>query len=238
MSSYSHLLHADLIIYQNAVSTAGLEEPDVLEQVDLTPTLALALGLPISQNSVGHLIPAVFEELSLREQLRLLQLNGHQLSRLLQDSNPTFHKEDGYELFRVAEKSHGSWMKLYADGNTSEVLSNMGKKVLKQYLEALKAMSSALSKQLGKYDMYSMIMGMIFMLQLNNNKAGESHAAKMRIVSNGVQPYIVQTGVDTDGETQEEVTTFRMKLDVSECLHVCSGYNGREEDSHQQQDPY
>ncbi|ROI68652.1 hypothetical protein DPX16_2132 [Anabarilius grahami] len=38
----------------------------------------------------------------------------------------------------------------------------------------------------------------------------------MRIVSNGVQPYIVQTGVDTDGETQEEVTTFRMKLDVSE----------------------
>ncbi|ROL44839.1 Fanconi anemia group A protein [Anabarilius grahami] len=54
--------------------------------------------------------------------------------------------------------------------------------------------------------------------QLNNNKAGESHAAKMRIVSNGVQPYIVQTGVDTDGETQEEVTTFRMKLDVSEWL--------------------
>ncbi|XP_048043955.1 GPI ethanolamine phosphate transferase 2 isoform X1 [Megalobrama amblycephala] len=145
---------------------AGLEEPDVLEQVDLTPTLALALGLPISQNSVGHLIPAVFEELSLREQLRLLQLNGHQLSRLLQDSNPTFHKEDGYELFRVAEKSHGSWMKLYVDGNTSEVLSNMGKKVLKQYLEALKAMSSALGKQLGKYDMYSMIMGMIFMLQV------------------------------------------------------------------------
>ncbi|ROI79296.1 Serine/threonine-protein kinase 17A [Anabarilius grahami] len=42
----------------------------------------------------------------------------------------------------------------------------------------------------------------------------------MRIVSNGVQPYIVQTGVDTDGETQEEVTTFRMKLDVSECYSL------------------
>lgn len=76
--------------------------------------------------------------------------------------------EDGYELFRVAEKSHGSWMKLYMDGNTSEVLGNMGKKVLKQYLEALKAMSSALSKQLGKYDMYSMIMGMILVLQVRN----------------------------------------------------------------------
>ncbi|XP_075337051.1 GPI ethanolamine phosphate transferase 2, catalytic subunit isoform X1 [Odontesthes bonariensis] len=57
-------------------------------------------------------------------------------------------------------------MKLYLEGNTSEVLTNMGKKVLKQYLEALAAMSSALSKQLGKYDMYSMIAGMVFVFQL------------------------------------------------------------------------
>ncbi|ROL51534.1 hypothetical protein DPX16_3223 [Anabarilius grahami] len=60
----------------------------------------------------------------------------------------------------------------------------------------------------------------------------------MRIVSNGVQPYIVQTGVDTDGETQEEVTTFRMKLDVSEwtgfspsgqsvALSMCDRSSGR-----------
>lgn len=58
-------------------------------------------------------------------------------------------------------------MKLYMEGNTSEVLSNMGKKVLKQYLEALAAMSSALSKQLGKYDMYSMVAGMVFVFQVS-----------------------------------------------------------------------
>lgn len=75
--------------------------------------------------------------------------------------------EVGFEQFRVAEKAHGSWMKLYMEGNTSEVLSNMGKKVLKQYLEALAAMSSALSKQLGKYDMYSMVAGMMFVLQVS-----------------------------------------------------------------------
>ncbi|XP_030622254.1 GPI ethanolamine phosphate transferase 2 isoform X2 [Chanos chanos] len=145
---------------------AGWEKPGTLEQVDLAPTLALALGLPISQNSVGRLIPAVFEETSLRDQLRYFHLNGFQLSALLRDSTPDYHKEDGYEQFRVAEKSHGNWMKLYMEGNTSEVLLNMGKKVLKQYLEALKAMSSALSRQLGKYDMYSMIVGMIFIIQV------------------------------------------------------------------------
>uniref|UniRef100_A0AAQ5Z9R7 GPI ethanolamine phosphate transferase 2 C-terminal domain-containing protein n=1 Tax=Amphiprion ocellaris TaxID=80972 RepID=A0AAQ5Z9R7_AMPOC len=81
--------------------------------------------------------------------------------------SPAFkRKEAGFEQFRVAEKAHGNWMKLYLEGNTSEVLTNMGKKVLKQYLEALAAMSSALSKQLGKYDMYSMIAGMVFVFQL------------------------------------------------------------------------
>ncbi|XP_029368608.1 GPI ethanolamine phosphate transferase 2 isoform X4 [Echeneis naucrates] len=145
---------------------SNIRNPEVVEQVDLTPTLALGLGLPISQNSVGHVIPGVLEEISLRDQLRFLHLNGHQLSCLLKDSIPNYEKEAGFEQFRVAEKAHGSWMKLYIEGNTSEVLTNMGKKVLKQYLEALTAMSSALSKQLGKYDMYSMIAGMVLVFQL------------------------------------------------------------------------
>uniref|UniRef100_A0A671Y9C8 Phosphatidylinositol glycan anchor biosynthesis class G (EMM blood group) n=1 Tax=Sparus aurata TaxID=8175 RepID=A0A671Y9C8_SPAAU len=144
----------------------GMEKPGVVEQVDLTPTLALGLGLPISQNSVGRLIPGVLDETSLRDQLRFLHLNGHQLSCLLKDSILNYEKEAGFEQFRVAEKAHGSWMKLYLEGNTSEVLTNMGKKVLKQYLEALAAMSSALSKQLGKYDLYSMIAGMLLLVLL------------------------------------------------------------------------
>ncbi|XP_014905015.1 GPI ethanolamine phosphate transferase 2 isoform X1 [Poecilia latipinna] len=145
---------------------AGMERPGEVEQVDLAPTLALGLGLPVPQNSVGRVIPGVLEERSMRDQLRFLHLNGHQLSCLLRDSTPDYQKEAGFEQFRVAEKAHGSWMKLYLEGNTSEVLTNMGKKVLKQYLEALAAMSSALSRQLGKYDMYSMIAGMVFVFQL------------------------------------------------------------------------
>ncbi|XP_034037058.1 GPI ethanolamine phosphate transferase 2 [Thalassophryne amazonica] len=147
-------------------SKVGREKPGVVEQVDLTPTLALGLGLPISQNNVGRVIPGILEEISFRDQLRFLHLNGHQLRCLLKDSMPQYEKDVGFEQFRVAEKAHGSWMKLYLDGNTSEILTNMGKKVLKQYLEALAAMSSALSKQLGKYDMYSMIVGMVLVFQL------------------------------------------------------------------------
>ena len=73
----------------------GMEKPDTVEQVDLTPTLALGLGLPISQNNVGRLIPAVVEETPLRNRLRFLHLNGHQLSCLLRDSVAEHHKGEG-----------------------------------------------------------------------------------------------------------------------------------------------
>lgn len=79
---------------------AGMEKPGVVEQVDLTPTLALGLGLPISQNSVGRVIPSVLEETSLRDQLRYLHLNGHQLSCLLKDSTPNYEKGE-LQMHRV-----------------------------------------------------------------------------------------------------------------------------------------
>ncbi|XP_072318236.1 GPI ethanolamine phosphate transferase 2 isoform X2 [Eucyclogobius newberryi] len=144
----------------------AMERPLEVEQVDLAPSLALGLGLPVPQNSVGQVLPQILDQLPLRDQLRLLHLNGHQLSRLLQDSVKEYQRDAGWEQFRVAEKAHGSWVRLYLEGNTSEVLQNMGQKVLKQYLQALASMSAALSRQLGKYDMYSMVVGLSLVLQL------------------------------------------------------------------------
>ncbi|XP_077388469.1 GPI ethanolamine phosphate transferase 2, catalytic subunit isoform X2 [Festucalex cinctus] len=144
----------------------GMESPVKIEQVDVAATLSLSLGLPIPKNSVGRVIASVFDEASLRDQLRFLHLNSHQLSSLLKDNIPDYEKEEGFEQYRVAEKAHGSWMKRYLDGNPPEVLANMGKKVLKQYSEALSSMSSVLSRQQGQYDMYSMSAGIVFVIQL------------------------------------------------------------------------
>ncbi|XP_058280078.1 GPI ethanolamine phosphate transferase 2 isoform X4 [Hirundo rustica] len=74
--------------------------------------------------------------------------------------------DPGYEQFKIAEKSHGNWIKLYLEGNNSEILLNLGKKVLKQYLEALKTLSSSLSKQVAQYDMYSMMVGTVIIMEV------------------------------------------------------------------------
>ncbi|XP_078066224.1 GPI ethanolamine phosphate transferase 2, catalytic subunit isoform X4 [Mustelus asterias] len=88
---------------------------EYVEQTDLTSTLALGLGLPIPRNNLGRLILTVLEERSLRERLRYLHLNGYQLSKLVEESIPAYQKDSGYEMFGIAQKSHGSWIKLYLE---------------------------------------------------------------------------------------------------------------------------
>ncbi|XP_053859052.1 GPI ethanolamine phosphate transferase 2 isoform X10 [Vidua macroura] len=160
-------VHTPLLFISSAFGkrSAPLAQPEHVQQTDLASTLAIGLGLPISRNSVGNLILPVVGGKTMREQLRFVHLNGFQLSRLLQENTPAYGKDPGYEHFKIAEKSHGNWIKLYLEGNNSEILLNLGKKVLKQYLEALKTLSSSLSKQVAQYDMYSMMVGTVIIME-------------------------------------------------------------------------
>ncbi|OXB72298.1 UNVERIFIED_CONTAM: hypothetical protein H355_013342 [Colinus virginianus] len=149
------------------LNAAGpLTQLELVQQTDLASTLAVGLGLPISRNSVGNIILPVVGGRTMREQLRFLHMNGFQLSRLLQENTPAYEKDLGYEQFKIAEKSHGNWIRLYLEGNNSEILINLGRKVLKQYLEALKSLSSSLSKQVAQYDMYSMMVGTVIIMEV------------------------------------------------------------------------
>ncbi|XP_067409509.1 GPI ethanolamine phosphate transferase 2 isoform X2 [Emydura macquarii macquarii] len=161
-------VHTPLLFISSAFEkrNSPLKHPELVQQTDLAATLAIGLGLPISRNSVGNIILSVVEGKTMREQLRFLHLNGFQLSRLLQENMPTYEKDPGFQHFKIAEKSHGNWIKLYLEGNNSEILLNLGKKVLKQYLEALKILSSSLNKQVAQYDMYSMTVGTVIVLEV------------------------------------------------------------------------
>ncbi|XP_056430891.1 GPI ethanolamine phosphate transferase 2 [Hyla sarda] len=142
------------------------KEPEMIQQTDLAPTLALGLGLPISMSSLGMVLPTVIEHKTMKEQLRFFHLNGYQLCKLLKENLKTYEKDDGVEQFKKAEKLHANWIKLYLEGNTSEVLTNLGRKLIRQYLEALQKLSSSLSKQVAEYDIYSMTVGAIITLEM------------------------------------------------------------------------
>ncbi|XP_052556602.1 GPI ethanolamine phosphate transferase 2 isoform X3 [Tympanuchus pallidicinctus] len=161
-------VHTPLLFISSAFEkrSGPLTQLELVQQTDLASTLAVGLGLPISRNNVGNIILPVVGSKTMREQLRFLHMNGFQLSTLLQENTPAYEKDLGYEQFKIAEKSHGNWIKLYLEGNNSEILLNLGKKVLKQYLEALRTLSSSLSKQVAQYDMYSMMVGTVIIMEV------------------------------------------------------------------------
>ncbi|KAM7155918.1 GPI ethanolamine phosphate transferase 2 isoform 5-T5 [Molossus nigricans] len=140
--------------------------PKLVQQTDLAATLAIGLGLPIPKHSVGHLLSPVIEGRAMREQLRFLHLNTVQLSRLLQENVPSYEREPGFEQFQVSQKLHGNWVRLYLEEKNSEVLLNLGTKVRRQYLDALRTLSLALSKQVAHYDIYSMVVGTVVVLEV------------------------------------------------------------------------
>ncbi|XP_036272924.1 GPI ethanolamine phosphate transferase 2 isoform X2 [Pipistrellus kuhlii] len=140
--------------------------PERVQQTDLAATLAVGLGLPIPQHSVGRFLFPVMQGRAMREQLRFLHLNAVQLSRLLQASNPVYEREPGFEQFKMSERLHGNWVRLYLENNNSEVLLNLGAKVRRQYLGALKSLSRAVSSQVAQYDIYSMVLGTVVVLEV------------------------------------------------------------------------
>ncbi|KAF9322088.1 major facilitator super transporter protein [Podila horticola] len=64
-----------------------------VNQVDLVPTISLLLGLPIPKNSVGKLIPELFDEYSDLEKLRALQINAFQVAEVLKGKWSDFETE-------------------------------------------------------------------------------------------------------------------------------------------------
>nr|XP_020028970.1 GPI ethanolamine phosphate transferase 2 isoform X3 [Castor canadensis] len=142
-----------------------IRHPKHVQQTDLSATLAIGLGLPIPKNSVGSLLFPVVERKPMREQLRFLHLNTVQLSKLLQENVPSYEKDPGFEQFKMAERLHGNWVRLHLEENNSDVLFGLGTKVLKQYLSALKTLSLSLSTQVAQYDIYSMAVGTVVVLE-------------------------------------------------------------------------
>nr|KAF6432102.1 phosphatidylinositol glycan anchor biosynthesis class G [Rousettus aegyptiacus] len=143
-----------------------IRHPKRVQQTDLAATLAVGLGLPIPKHSVGSLLFPIIEGKAMREQLRFLHLNTVQLSKLLRENIPSFKKEPGFQQFKVAERLHANWIRLYLESSNSEVLVSLGAKVRRQYLDTLRTLSLSLSRQVAHYDAYSMAVGTVVVLEV------------------------------------------------------------------------
>eukprot|EP00249_Psilotum_nudum_P006347 c19661_g1_i1 orf=687-2798(+) len=158
-------------------------------QVDIVPTLALLLGVPIPKNNVGVVLLDLFSSLNVTEKLRALELNSWQLMRLLHVRSPkslcvasicsdkiTIEGLEGVEdgedifrlcsMFRLAAEMHQLWkcQLLGSDkGSSSANLSNW-KTVAEAYMLFLRSASSWLARGTTEKKMLFIYVGGLFML--------------------------------------------------------------------------
>ncbi|XP_042528704.1 GPI ethanolamine phosphate transferase 2 isoform X3 [Dipodomys spectabilis] len=195
-----------------------------VQQTDLAATLATGLGLPIPKDSVGSLLFPVVEGKPMREQLRFLHLNTVQLSKLLQENVPSYEKDPGFEQFKMAEKLHGNWVKLHLEENNSDVLLGLGTKVLRQYLGALKTLSLSLSTQVAQYDIYSMVVGTVVVLEnVAHPSSGWSEVDHLLLL--GTVGHVLSLGASSFVEEEHQTWYFLVNtLCLALSQETCRSY--------------
>ncbi|KAM9742209.1 GPI ethanolamine phosphate transferase 2 isoform 6-T6 [Dama dama] len=198
-------------------SSGDVRHPTHVQQTDLAATLSIGLGLPIPKSNIGSLMFPVVEGRPMREQLRFLHLNTVQLSKLLQENVPSYEKEPGFDQFKVSERSHGNWIRLYLEENNSEVLFNLGARVRRQYLDALRTLRLSLSKRAAQYDIYSMAAGTVMVLE--NPPQSTSTWSELDLLSFlGTVGHVLSLG--SSSFIEEEHQTWYFLINTL-CLALC-----------------
>ena len=112
--------------------------------------------------SIGIAIPSLFQFHSLREMLRALQLNAHQLSQTVIANG---HAVDSMWELQHALKLHSDWLRASELDQNSKNVEIMADKIAKQYILALEKMSSHMTASLSRYDLHAMVYGIAILVQ-------------------------------------------------------------------------
>ncbi|CAM9276288.1 unnamed protein product [Lampetra planeri] len=163
-SSEEELL-SPLLLLSSAFPLAGERRttrssvPAEVLQVDLAATLSLGMGRPVPLNSMGHVITAALEHRPIREQLRALQANAHQLATLLRAGTASYATEPGYLHREAAERWHESWLRQAPATGSGDAPAALAALARGRYADALRGLSRAVTRDLARYDTRAMAAG-------------------------------------------------------------------------------
>eukprot|EP01133_Synstelium_polycarpum_P013890 gene13890-16385_t len=137
--------------------------PGEVQQVDLVPSLSLLFNLPIPKNSLGRMIPQLFDKFISEEQyLRALEINCQQQIDILKN-NVIFWKNDMpakpkvaalIKTFEEAQQFHSSW-------SLSPAHSHFHENAASLYIQFLREVQGEFSALLTSFDENLLIIGIL-----------------------------------------------------------------------------
>ena len=110
------------------------------------------------------MIPQLLAFHSPRDKLRALQINALQLTKVLKanghNSDSNWELDEGYRL-------HRRWIEVIKTEKQDErTMDIQADQVVKQYMKALKAMSSDITASISCYDLHAMVSGIAVLVQV------------------------------------------------------------------------
>jgi len=123
---------------------------NTVQQVDIAPSISLALGIPIPLNSMGKTIPYFIKDMSSEEKLLALQYNTYQL---LQHLNSTPFSDGLHsKCYERALDYHTNYLK-----KTKSVSFEESRQ---QYLTCQEYFSAELTSNIADYNIFEIVCGM------------------------------------------------------------------------------
>ncbi|CAG8472616.1 45876_t:CDS:10 [Gigaspora margarita] len=147
----------------------------VVNQVDVVPTLSYLFGVPIPKNNLGKVMLDLLVDTNEFEKLRVMQLNAHQLSGILQntwisfDCNPNITLQSGKNCDQDADDVKTRlqclyWLSYYYHAMAlNSIDANYISNASFFYDKFISESSSYISSSFSDYDVGSMYWGLLFM---------------------------------------------------------------------------
>lgn len=130
------------------------------KQIDIAPTIAALLALPIPASSIGALIPEMLADLSMEHQLYAFHYNAKRLmdKLILAEVTGRIGNTEIHAQFGEAKIQHKTFIQS-TDNRSNSVNVTAFKRAKMLYVSAAKAMSEQLAKFYINYDDFSITTG-------------------------------------------------------------------------------
>ncbi|GAB1601114.1 GPI ethanolamine phosphate transferase 2-like [Argonauta hians] len=164
-SSYKEVSSAMVWLYSAANKIKDIKSLIVppfsnVDQIDMTATLAAALGVEIPANNIGAILPDVLLPFSPLEDIAdSMYSNANQILSVFKIYQPKWENDNGVLQYNSVVSSHQSWRN--ASAKYTADWYKEGAMIIRFYREAIKTMSSKMLSKMVEHDINGMVFSII-----------------------------------------------------------------------------
>lgn len=169
-------------------------------QIDLAPTMAVLMGVPIPSNNLGSILPGALGNFEHTQKLYAAYANARNI--YLQ-----FERNTENPVYQRAVKLYQDWLTNNATKNENEIMD--------LFLKAAEEMSNSSVENLAQFDLYSMILGIVLSFQVSTKISVLLHEPDTKLVL--CTSFLATANFSYRMPKAGELATYTLRLFLCHC---------------------